>query len=167
MAKADLIADAEAKGIPLTGTETVAELEMLLESHGENQAEVEAEAAKDEDIKVEDAEDPDVVEAQHRVAEAQQAVVDAQTALGEAKTAHEAAVVEHTRLTAPPPPVVGGQYLLEGSPVPQDIPADVLAESGQYPRRIMVNGASLEHVSDAPGVDADGKPTVAWVYRKM
>lgn len=160
MSKADLLAHAKMFGIPTTGKETVAELEALLEAHdGVTVAEVEAEAAKEDD--------PAVAEAEQNVAEARQAVVDAQTALGEAKAAHDAAVSAHSALTAPPLPVVGKQYLVEGSAEPRDIPADVLADSGQYPRRIMVNGASLEHVSDAPGVDAEGKPAIAWVYRKM
>lgn len=159
MAKADLVKDAKKKGIPLTGDETTAELEALLEAHGETAEDVEAEAAVEED--------PAVVEAQQKVADAQQAVVDAQTALGEAKTAHEEAVAEHATLTAPPLPVVGKQFLLEGSASPQDIPATDLAEFGARPRRIMMSGVSFEHVSEAPGVDADGKPDVAWVYRKM
>lgn len=116
MAKADLVRDAKARGLTLTGDETVAELEALLEAAGESAADVEAKA--------------DFVEPL-------------------------------------PLPVVGKQYLVEGSAEPRDIPADVLADSGQYPRRIMMNGSSYEHVSDAPGVDAEGKPAVAWVYRKM
>lgn len=107
---------------------------------------------------------PDVEDAAATVAEAQQAVVDAQTALGEAKQAHEEAVAEHTRLTSPPLPVVGKQYLVEGYKDPRDLPT---LDDGAYPRRIMVNGVSYEHVSEAPGQDEAGEPTVAWVYRRM
>lgn len=160
MAKADLVRDAKARGLVLTGDETVADLELLLEQAGESAADVEAEANFVEP-------DPAVAEAEQNVAAARQAVVDAQTALGEAKAAHDEAVAAHSALTAPPLPVVGKQYLVEGSAEPRDIPTDVLADSGQYPRRIMVNGSSYEHVSDAPGVDAEGKPAIAWVYRKM
>lgn len=160
MAKADLVKDAEGKGILLTGKETVDELKALLEAHGEGKADVEGEAALPE-------EDPAVIEAQQKVAEAQQAVVDAQTALGEAKAEHEAAVADHAKLTAPPLPVVGKQYLMEGAPEPQNLTASDLAEFGIYPRRIMVNGISYEHVSEATGLDEAGELAVAWVYRRM
>ena len=111
--------------------------------------------------------DPAVEDAAQAVADAQQAVVDAQTNLGEAKQAHEDAKAAHAALTALPLPVVGKQYLVEGFAEPRDIPATDLAEFGQYPRRIMVNGQSYEHVSETPGVNEAGEPAVAWVYRKM
>lgn len=110
--------------------------------------------------------DPAVEDAVQAIADAQQAVVDAQTNLGEAKQVHEEAVAAHAALTAPPLPVVGKQYLVEGFREPRDLSAGDIAEFGAYPRRILVNGIIYDHVSEAPGQTDEGEPAVAWVYRR-
>jgi len=48
MSKKDLIADAQARGIPLTGDETVTDLKKMLADSGESTDEIENEADKDQ-----------------------------------------------------------------------------------------------------------------------
>lgn len=153
MAKADLIKDAKKRGIALTGDETVAELEALLEGNGEPEAQAEAEAAVP---------DPDAEAAAEAVAKATQDVADAKEKLAEAVIAHQEAVAALAEANKPPLPIYGQHLVIEGGGQ-MDMPKDW---NGQYQFRLVQNGVIYDHVGETPGVDAEGKPAMVWVYRR-
>lgn len=151
MAKSDLIRDAKARGLDLTGAETVDDLKAMLDKAGESKAEVDEEA---------EAEEAAVAESAAEVAEKAQAVADAEAALAEAREDHEAAKVAHKTLTVGPDPVLGKDILLEveGGATHDSVPMP--AEwGGAHERRFNRNGVNYEHVSE--GING------VWVYRRM
>lgn len=91
-------------------------------------------------------------------------LAEAQKNLTDAQATHDAAKSAHAAATAPPPALVGRDFLMEGSMVPVRLPDP---QDGPYPRRINKDGVNYEHVSDALGVDGDGKEATVWVYRRM
>lgn len=141
MAKAELIKDAQDRGLTLTGKETVAELEALLAEAGESQESIDSEAA--------DAE----------VAEAAQAVEDAKAALADAQQVYDDAVASQTALakSRQPVPDPAIHIFLEGVGVPHTLME--FPGAAEKPTRIVVKGKNFEHVSD-------GENGV-WVYRRM
>lgn len=141
MAKADLIKDAQARGLALTGRESVAELEAMLAAAGESESEIDTEAA--------DAE----------LVEATQAVTDAKAALDDALHTYEDAVasraaLEKSRQPTPDPAI---HIFLEGAEGRHTLIE--YADAAAKPTRIVIGGKNFEHVSD-------GENGV-WVYRRM
>lgn len=150
--KADLIEEATAAGIPLTGNETGADLRALLKDtdaqDGETAAPVEIPATE------------------VAVSETAKAVADAKVVLDKAAADHEEAKVAHAAATAPPKPVPGTHLLIEGSESPVLIPG--VAVEGALQRRVLINGVNYEHVSDRVVTDEAGAVVgTVWVYRRM
>lgn len=153
MAKSDLIADARSKGIPLTGDETVAELEALLVAHGETQSAADAEEALA-------SVPPEPTEQEVKVSEAKSKLDEAKTKLAEAEAEFKAAAEEHA--TAMKPVAVYGKHiLLETGVHDQYSLADAPPNwENEKPRALLINGVNYEHTST---VDDSG----VWIYRRM
>lgn len=147
--KAELVKDAKAKGLTLTGDETSSELKDLLATVGVDEGDIEPEP------------EPETAAA---VRDTAKALADAKDVLAEAQAAHDEAQAAHQEATKAPLPVIGTQCLVEGSLNPVNLPNP---EDGPYPRSFMLNGKGYEHVDNGAGVTKDGKPAVAWIYRGM
>jgi hypothetical protein len=164
MARAELLREARKRGIPVTGTETVAQLETYLQGAGESQEQIDAEAMlleEPDQFRGPIPTEPDAAaeEQAAKVAGAKTKVDEAKTKLAEANAEYAVAVDEHAALSKPVA-VYGKHILLEtgvhGEYSLADAPPNWEMEK---PYRLLIGGQNYEHTST---VDATG----VWIYRR-
>jgi hypothetical protein len=155
MAKADLLRECKKLGIPVSGNETVAELEELLGKAGETQAQMDEEAAvPEEPVPAE------TTEQEAKVAEAKAKLDEAKAKLAEAQAEFNTAADEHAAASKPVA-VYGKHILLETGAHGEYSLADAPPGwENDKPYRLLLNGQNYEHTST---VDATG----VWIYRRI